>query len=220
MKKIKNLTIGLLLSLMGGAAFAQNGLENVIVEKYYVSNAADAAASVGSLPVGSVTYRVYADMLPGYKFQAMYGVSGHTLKINSTTPFFNNEDRGKNTGSIAVANINDNSVALDSWFSVGGAAVGNMGILKSEDNGAANLITGCPILQNVDPTAGIGLMTQDGMQTGTPVAVTFVGLTTELDVFDATSQVGSTFQTSNGSIAALTGAVAVSYTHLTLPTSP
>ena len=207
MKKIKNLTIGLLLSLMGGAAFAQNGLENVIVEKYYVSNAADAAASVGSLPVGSVTYRVYADMLPGYKFQAMYGVSGHTLKINSTTPFFNNEDRGKNTGSIGVAFINDNSVALDSWFSVGGAAVGNMGILKSEDNGAANLITGCPILQNVDPTAGIGLMTQDGMQTGTPVAVSFVGLTTELDVFDATSQVGSTFQTSNGSIAALTGAV-------------
>ena len=207
MKKIKNLTIGLLLSLMGGAAFAQNGLESVIVEKYYVSNAADAAASVGSLPVGSVTYRVYADMLPGYKFQALYGVSGHTLKINSTTPFFNNEDRGKNTGSIGVAFINDNSVALDSWFSVGGAAVGNMGILKSEDNGAANLITGCPILQNVDPTAGIGLMTQDGMQTGTPVAVSFVGLTTELDVFDATSQVGSTFQTSNGSIAALTGAV-------------
>ncbi len=192
---------------MGGAAFAQNGLESVIVEKYYVSNAADAAASVGALPVGSVTYRVYADMLPGYKFQAMYGVSAHILKINSTTPFFNNEDRGKNTGSIATAFINDNSVALDSWFSAGGAAVGNMGILKSEDNGVANLITACPILQNVDPTAGIGLMTQDGMQTGTPVAVTFVGLTTELDVFDATSQVGSTFQTSNGSIAALTGAV-------------
>ena len=208
MKKIKNLTIGLLLSLMGGAAFAQNGLENVIVEKYYVSNAADAAASVGSLPVGSVTYRVYADMLPGYKFQAMYGVSGHTLKINSTTPFFNNEDRGSTSpNGIGSGFINDNSVALDSWFSVGGAANGNMGILKSEDNGVANLITGCPILQNVDPTAGIGLMTQDGMQTGIPVAVTFVGLTTELNVFDALSQVGSTFQTSNGSIAALTGAV-------------
>ena len=206
MKKIKNLTIGLLLSLMGGVTYAQNGLESVIVEKYYVSNAADAAGSVGTLPTGSVTYRIYADLLPGYKFQAMYGVSGHTLLINSTTPFFNNEDRGNTNPAIGSTFINDNSVGLDSWFSVGGAANGNLGVLKSEDNGAANLLTGCPILQNVDPTAGIGLMTQDGIQTGTPVAVTFVGLSAaQLEVFNATSNSGSSFSTNNGSIAALGG---------------
>ena len=217
MKKFKNLTIGLLLSLMGGAAFAQNGLESVIVEKYYVSNAADAAGSIGTLPVGSVTYRVYADLLPGYKFQAMYGVASHALKINSTTPFFNNEDRGNTNPAIGAAFINDNSVGLDSWFSVGGAANGNLGVLKSEDNGAANLITGCPILQNVDPTAGIGLLTQDGIMTGTPVAVTFVGLTApQLEVFNATSNFGSSFTTSNGSIAALGGSVGATATNKVL----
>ena len=200
----------MLLSLMGGAAFAQNGLESVIVEQYYVSDAADAAGSIGTLPVGSVTYRVYADLLPGYKFQALYGVPGHTLNINSTTPFFNNEDRGNTNPAIGAAFINDNSVGLDSWFSVGGAANGNLGVQKSEDNGAANILSGCPILQNADPYAGIDLMTQDGMQTGTPVAVTFVGLTApQLEVFNATSLFGSSFTTSNGSIAALGGSVGV-----------
>ena len=36
------LTIGLFLASLGYAQ-AQNGLENVVVEKYYVANAADAA---------------------------------------------------------------------------------------------------------------------------------------------------------------------------------
>ena len=61
-------------SLIAGLVKAQNGLENITVEKYYVSNAADATGSIGVLPVGSVTYRIFADLLPGYKFQAAYGV--------------------------------------------------------------------------------------------------------------------------------------------------
>ena len=208
MKKIKNLTIGLLLSLMGGATFAQNGLEGVVVEQYYVSNAADATGSIGTLPVGSVTYRVFADMLPGYKFQALYGVAGHTMKINTSTLFFNNEDRGNtNPNGIGSAYLKTNSVAIDSWFSVGAAGSGQMGILKTEDDGIANQITGDPMLMNADPYAGIPLTTQDGIVTGAPVAVTFVGFTTELDVFNALSGVGSSFATSDGSIAALGGSV-------------
>jgi hypothetical protein len=205
MKKIKNLTLGLLFALTGGVSLAQNGLEGVIVEKYYVSNAADATGSIGALPAGSVTYRVFADLLPGYKFQALYGVAGHSLSLSTSTAFFNNEDRGNTNPAIGSTFLKNNSVALDSWFSIGGAANGQMGILKSEDNGAANLITGNTMLQNADPTAGIPLTTQDGIIAGTPVAVTFVGLTTELDVFNATSNVGNSFTTSNGSIAALGG---------------
>ena len=111
-KKLKNLTVGLLLALLSGSAYAQNGLEGVVVEKYYVSNAADAAGSIGVLPVGSVTYRVYADLLPGYKFQAIYGVSTHTLKINTSTTFFNNEDRGATTANAINSNFyKNNSVA-------------------------------------------------------------------------------------------------------------
>ena len=69
---MKKIMFGLVFLLLARTICpAQNGLENITVEKYYVSNAADAAGSVGVLPTGSVTYRVYADMLPGYNLQAI-----------------------------------------------------------------------------------------------------------------------------------------------------
>ena len=95
---MKKFTLGVCLLLLCCVfAQAQNGLESIIVEKYYVSNAADSAGSVGNLPAGSTTYRVYVDMLTGYKFQAAYGVPGHECRIATTTTFFNNEDRGATT---------------------------------------------------------------------------------------------------------------------------
>ena len=79
---MKKLIFSLSLSLLSLFTHAQNGLEQVIVEKYYISNAADEAAAdvdatdmgypIGALPVGSVTYRIYADLLPDYKLQAVY----------------------------------------------------------------------------------------------------------------------------------------------------
>ena len=38
-------------------------------------------------------------MLPGYRFQTLYGNSDHPLKISTTTSFFNNEDRGATTAN-------------------------------------------------------------------------------------------------------------------------
>ncbi len=205
--KTKKILLGLGFALLGSFAQAQNGLESVIVEKYYVSNAADAAGSVGLLPTGSVTYRIYADMLPGYKFQVLYGVPAHELKINTSTTFFNNEDYGSTQpNGISVTNTRKNSVMLDSWFSVGGNAAGKVGILKNDDTDGALVNSSVPqILQNADPSAGVAISIKDGMIAGTPEAVTFVGFTTELDVFDATSQAGSSFSTTNGSIASLNG---------------
>lgn len=212
MKKLL-ITLNLIVTCLIGNA--QNGLENIIVERYYVSNAADAAGSIGALPVGSVTYRIYADLLPNYKFQAIYGVPGHEFRIATTTAFFNNEDYGGTTPTNSATNVRKNSVLLDSYFSVGGAASGKMGVLKSEDNdGSTGNANG--ILQNNDPSASgpinIGttasLLAQDGMITGTPQSVTFVGLSTaELDVFDGISNVGNLFSTSNASVASLTGSL-------------
>jgi Secretion system C-terminal sorting domain/Bacterial Ig domain len=218
---MKKLVFGLGLSLMGLFASAQNGLENIIVEKYYVSNAADAtvndgiSATPGSLPVGSVTYRVYADMLPGYKLQAVYGTLAHTLRIQASTTFFNNEDRGAVTGNaIGSTFLRTNTVGLDSYLSVGAAAGGNnYGIEKPLDNAVASLLNlaSNPAMKNVDPTAGLALTSRDGIIAGpvAPEAVTFVGLSSgvanELDIFDNTIA-GGLFQTTNGSIAALAGA--------------
>jgi hypothetical protein len=144
---------------------AQNGLENIIVERYYVSNAADATGSIGVLPAGSVTYRVYADMLPGYTFQAAYGVPNHELRIATSTTFFNNEDRGATTPTYSKVNAAKNTVMLDSWFSVGAACSGNYGILKSEDKGVVTVVNANGILHNADPSAAIVLTSQDGLYT-------------------------------------------------------
>lgn len=208
---MKKILLGLGLLFTSVFAQAQNGLENVIVEKYYVSNAADAAGSVGTLPVGSVTYRIYADLLPGYKFQAAYGIPTHALTFSTTTTFFNNEDRGATTPTYTKTQARSNSVMLDSWLSVGAGCVGNFGILKSEDDVAAGgptVVNSNSMLQNADPSAGIPLTVQDGLYAGVPEAVTTVGLTAaDLGVFDATSQVGGLFSTTNGSWASLNGSL-------------
>lgn len=203
---MKKIFLGLALAFAAITAQAQNGLESIIVEKYYVSNAADAAGSVGALPTGSVTYRIYADMLPGYKFQAAYGVPGHDLVLTTTTTWFNNEDRGATTPAYTKAQAAGNSVMLDSWLSTGAGCAGNFGVLKTEDGVAGGTtVAHASILQNADPSAGIPLTVQDGLYAGTPEAVTFVGLGTLTDQFDATSQVGSSFITNNGSWASLNG---------------
>ncbi|MFI5150999.1 MAG: T9SS type A sorting domain-containing protein [Bacteroidia bacterium] len=192
-------------AFLANADYAQNGLKRIIVENYYISNSADSAGSIGVLPVGSVTYRIWVQMKPGYKFETVYGNIPHPLKIATTTSFFNNEDRGAtNPNGISVVNDKKNSVMIDSWLSVGASASGQMGVLKSDDtNGSVGNSSG--ILQNADPLSGIPLRTKDGMMPGSPCAVTFVGLTTELDVFNATSNYGNLFTTTNGAWACLPG---------------
>src|ERR1035437_321840 len=142
-------------------AQSTKGLEKVIVEKYYVSNAADANASAGKLPVGSVTWRVYVDMLPGYKFLTAFGDTKHSLSISTTTTFFNNEDRGSITPGFTKTNAKNNTVMLDSWLTAGAACAGNFGVLKSDDDGVATIVNADGVLQNADPSAGIPLRSEE-----------------------------------------------------------
>src|ERR1051325_3917740 len=73
----------------------KSALENIIVEKYYVAEETDYAdISGGVLPKGSVTYRIYVDLKPGYNLQMVYGDKKHELFIRSTTTFFNNVKNG------------------------------------------------------------------------------------------------------------------------------
>jgi hypothetical protein len=220
MKKISILLSFIFLTVLANA----QGMDSVFVEVYYVSDANDSTGSsdnfAGLLPAGSVTYRVWVDMQPGYTLQAVYGVDNvptgpsagdHQLLITTSTTFFNNEDYGGTmpTG-ISVNNTRKNSVVIDSWFSMGGNAAGKVAVLKSADtDGALINSTVPPMLQNTNAFAGIPINAQDGMISGTPPVVNFVGIGTtgpnDLYVFDALSQVGDTFETSNGSIAVLGG---------------
>lgn len=207
-------TLRILISLMFFSLItnAQNGLENIIVEKYYISDGNDTLANAtgGVLPVGSVTYRIYVDMLPGYKFQVCYGVLGHELRIETSTLFFNNEDRGSTSPNFSFLNAAKNTVMLDSWLSVGAACNGYMGVLKSEDNGVNNIVNNFTpqVLQNNDPAAGIPLTTQDGLIASTPETFNELGLTNDILVFDNQNDGtnGPLFSTFNGSWVALNGA--------------
>ena len=206
MKKFTLLFLSFILMYHLGSS--QNGLEGVIVEKYYISNAADAAGSSGVLPSGSTTYRIFIDLLPGYTFQAAYGVANHELRFQTTTAFFNNEDYGATTPAFSKTNVRNNTVMLDSWFSGGASCGGNYGILKTEDGvaGGTNVINANGILANNDPIAGIPLTTQDGIYTAVTPSVTVLGFTpAEINVIDATSNAGNLISTYNASWAVLGG---------------
>ncbi len=203
----KIVLLGFAIFLGQFRANAQTGLQNVIVEKYYVSDANDSAASMGVLPVGSVTYRIFLDMKQGYRFQSAFGVPLHTLFINSTTSFFNNEDRGSTSPTYTKTQAKSNTVMLDSWLSAGAGCMGNIGVLKSADDGIGTVVNSDHVLQNEDPLAGIPLSLQDGLLAGTPGSVITLGIDAALSVFDATSQAGNSFNVQDGVWSCLAGAV-------------
>ena len=123
------------LALSGSASFAQTpdsgALEGVIVERYYVADANDAADEDGSaqLVEGAITYRVFLDMKEDYDLQILGGFLGHPLTFNTTTTFFNNEDRGETWGdAINDIHLGKNTVAIDSWLSIGAASDAHWGV--------------------------------------------------------------------------------------------
>jgi hypothetical protein len=193
------------------------GLENVIVETYYISDANDATdTDGGSLPEGSVTYRIYLDLAPNYKLESVFGNSEHELRIETTTLFFNNEDRGELTGDLIGDNrLDDNTVALDSWLTIGAASESHFGVLKTDDpdgsivggvnnDGGSEGIPG-GLLVNDDPAAGIPLTTADGLIDGTVSGVQLIAADASIfDVFD-NENAGPVFSTNNGAWAVLGG---------------
>ncbi|MFN8865233.1 MAG: T9SS type A sorting domain-containing protein [Flavobacteriales bacterium] len=221
MKKLHTL---LLFVMMSGGAFTQ-GLEGIIVETYYISNANDATdTDGGSLAAGSTTYRIFVDMAPGYEIQAVYGNANHELRIATTTQFFNNVDRGELTGNaINDARVDENTVALDSWLSMGPATDAHFGVLKSEDTngsivgganndgGSANIPGG--LLVNADPLAGIPLTTADGLIPGVVPNVTLVGINPTM--FDNVNS-STTFTTNGGAWSVLEGVVGPTATNRVL----
>jgi hypothetical protein len=111
------------------------GLENIIVETYYVSDIKDSTdTNGGHLEPGSITYRIYVDMAPGYNLISVYGVYEHPLYIATTTGFFNNQMFGQVNGNqINNTKLSKNTVALDSWLSMGAASKFHLGVLKTAD---------------------------------------------------------------------------------------
>ena len=160
-------------------------LENIIVEKYYVADKKDT-----SLPKGSVTYRIYADLKPGYYVQAVYGVPNHPVILKTTTTFYNTEMGGTSGDQIFDSRINANNVAFDSWLTIGVATQARFGILKEEDNDGS--IIKLPGFEKVD-----GLV-----KAGDTQKLLYYGF--DLNFFAGNNK-GSEFRSENGSWASVMG---------------
>ena len=128
-------------------------LENVIIEKYYISESSDYIDTTGCgvLPKGSVTYRIFIDMKQGYSLQAVYGDKTHELSIETSTSFYNNTVYNAETGfNVGLKKIDRGAIAFDSWITMGAAAQGMTGIPLSEDNEGFSLLKSKHSLEKKD----------------------------------------------------------------------
>jgi len=213
------------LLLYAAISNGQDGLTKIHVEKFYVSNAADAAAAdaaaadegyqTGTLPSGSITWRIYAELEPGWGVQAVYGVNNHPLELSTTTSFYNHP-AGNPSGGPLLSNsdsyLGNGTTYLDSYLSCGAVAPGRFGVVKSEDNQAAVPIGGGPninftpagVLAFSDTSIGLPLTSADGMYNtaGNPalLPITLLGDVTDpakVSLLTDGSSVGSSFVSTN-----------------------
>jgi len=156
-------------------------VEKVFVEIYYISDADDATnVNGGILGEGSKTYRVFVDLLPGYKLRKLYGDKNHPLIFSSTAPIFNHQDDGVSFAYTLNKNrYFDNTTALDTWLTIGQTSrSGNdvvFGVPKiddtngsfiggvNNDGGSAEIATG--LLKSTNIASGVPLIMADGMMT-------------------------------------------------------
>lgn len=189
------------------------GLKGIIVERYYVADDTDSkAAGEKLLPEESVTYRIFVDMQPGYKFQAVFGSQNHPLKIATSTSFYNNSILGSYIPNLIYdLSLRNNTTMVDSWISVGAASQNHIGVLKQYDDTIATVINNGepPVLQNDDISCGIPISVRDGMTLipapNSPPKVTALNIDSLLTMLTRTPMDanGMSFETENGSWACI-----------------
>ena len=177
--KLKKLILffGLLITSM----HTQAQIENVLVEKYYISDDFDGLdTNGGHLLPGSVSYRIYIDLPKGSKLLRIYGDNNHPFIVKSTETIFNHKSDGQSFGKeFKISRFKNNTVALDSWLTIGQIGQTNnnqsyYGIPKEQDTdgsfigginndgGSSTIPFG--LLNNTDPKAGAPLFKNDGIQ--------------------------------------------------------
>jgi len=196
------LSLSVFSILLSNLAFGQyappdcGAVEQIYLERYYVADANDAAdEDGGELAEGAVTWRVYVDLKPGYILQSVFGSNDNVLRIETSTEWFNNEDRGEEFGDVLPSNrLGDNTVALDSYLTIGAASDAHLGVVKDNDTDG-QIVAGDEndggsegadggLLVNEDPTTGLPLTQADGLiegsivsaSTGLTSAITTIGL--------------------------------------------
>jgi hypothetical protein len=158
---MKKILLGLALLFMGFIAYSQ-GLEGLSVEKYYTANAADATEF--GMPTGTVIWRFYVDLEPGYELNSVFGDENHELYIETYTSggkFWNSSFAAgvyKGEGIVfntALAGVPGYyGLFLDSWIAFSKATNDKEGVLKPEDTDGS-ILTGQFNTPALDATDGM-----------------------------------------------------------------
>ncbi len=164
---MRKILFSLCILLTSIAAFAQNGLEGVEIEKYYIYDGDPATTVAPNLPSGAVTYRVYVNLEDGYRLLQVWGNTTHQLVFRAPGgTFWNDTDRGVIKGDEFNASfLNNGTSALDTWVAVGASTSTSVGVLKTEDTDSD--IT---VHDNNDPDIGVLLTVADGNLDASPLA--------------------------------------------------
>lgn len=112
------------------------GLEGILLERFYEVNEKDRSVQHLSGPIdeGAVTWRIFLDLEPGYRFQAAYGTTAHPLEMNSTKVIYNHNGFGNYCPNVIMEKFFHKDIAfLDSWFSTGAATETQMAIPRAFD---------------------------------------------------------------------------------------
>ena len=122
--------------LIGSIVCAQPGLQGIFIEPYYITSSDDQKSTNagGVLEDGSVTYRIFVDLEPGYRFQAAYGSPDHPLEISSSRYFYNHNHSGNtHPNVIPERDLARNVTLIDSWVTAGAATENHLGIPRKYD---------------------------------------------------------------------------------------
>lgn len=171
----------------------KSALEGIIVEKYYKATASDVRDTLGGkLAEGSITYRIFVDMKPGYKLQSVYGTTSHPLFFESSTSFYNNVKYGSETGDFVNEKLIDlHNTALDTWISMGAGSKFHNAVLKSDDKDSS-------IIKSKKELAKV-----EGLKWGDIYATAYIGIDMQFFVDSVNAK---RFTTVNGAWANYAGA--------------
>ncbi len=187
----------MMMILTNPLSYAQ-GLDSIIVEKYYIADENDSTEAGDTNLYGAVTYRIFVDMAPGYELQAVYGDANHKMFVATSDVFWNHPlitaGQGDKVSGLTIMN----TIALDSWVTIGAAASDQIGILKMEDTDGSVLTD----LDNNDANIDLPLITeQDGLEAASPLSITAIGL----DLSNLADNTGDSIVTINGAWAVMGG---------------
>jgi hypothetical protein len=185
---MKKLYVLLYLSVICASLYSQ--LDSIFVEKYYVSGIKDMDDTVFiydindeyiidtvSLIPGTITYRIYLAMRPGYRLTSVFADADHPIRISSTESFFNHSEGGAIIGKDIKKSgfIRSPTLPLDTWITLGYATSTELGVPKMEDtDGSLYTVTSEGFLTNETAESGIPLTTSDGLISLTSIPKTWV----------------------------------------------